>query len=49
VSTPVTWDEIDEIHTDQFAIASLPSRLELLGDPWLAMNDAPQSLEPFLG
>jgi hypothetical protein len=44
----VTWDEIDEIHPDQFTIASLPARLELIGDPWLPMNDAPQSLEPFL-
>jgi DNA ligase D-like protein (predicted polymerase) len=48
VSTPVTWDEIDEIHPDQFTIASLPARLESMGDPWLAMNDDPQSIEPFL-
>jgi len=48
VSTPGAWDEIDEIHPDQFTLASLPSRLERIGDPWLAMNEAPQSLEPFL-
>jgi DNA ligase D len=48
VSTPVTWAEIDEIHPDQFTIASLPARLEGMGDPWLAMNDDPQSIEPFL-
>ena len=48
VSTPVSWDEIDEIHPDQFTLASLPSRLERTGDPWLAMNEEPQSLEPFL-
>ncbi len=48
VSTPVTWAEIDEIHPDQFTIASVPARLEGNGDPWLAMNDHPQSLEPFL-
>ena len=48
VSTPVSWDEIDEIHPDQFTIASLPDRLEQVSDPWLAMKKAPQSLEPFL-
>jgi DNA ligase D len=48
VSTPVDWDEIGDIHPDQFTIASLPSRLTVTGDPWLAMADDPQSLEPFL-
>jgi DNA primase len=48
VSTPLNWDEIDEIHPDQFTISSLPARLEGVGDPWLAMNDEPQSLAPFL-
>jgi DNA ligase D len=48
VSTPVTWDEIDDIHPDELTIASLPARLDRVGDPWLAMNDDPQSLEPFL-
>jgi DNA ligase D len=49
VSTPVAWAELDDIHPDQFTIASLPARLEQAGDPWLAMNDDPQSLEPLLG
>jgi len=48
VSTPLRWDEVSEIHPDQFTIASLPARLDSVGDPWLAMNDDPQSLEPFL-
>jgi DNA ligase D len=48
VSTPVTWDEIDSIHPDEFTIASLAERLETVGDPWVEMNDNPQSLEPFL-
>jgi len=48
VSTPLAWDEIDEIHPDDLTIASLPARLESVGDPWLGMNDAPQSLEPLL-
>ncbi len=48
VSTPVAWAELDDIHPDQFTIASLPDRLRRAGDPWLAMNDGPQSLEPLL-
>jgi DNA ligase D len=48
VSTPVAWAEIDDIHPDQFTIASLQARLETVGDPWLGMDDDPQSLEPLL-
>jgi DNA ligase D len=48
VSTPIRWEELDEIHPDQFTVASLPARLETAGDPWLGMNDSPQSLEPLL-
>jgi DNA primase len=48
VSTPLAWAEIDDIHPDQFTIASLAARLETTGDPWAGMNDDPQSLEPLL-
>jgi hypothetical protein len=48
VSTPLSWDEIDDVHPDQFTISSLPARLASIGDPWSSMNDNPQSLEPFL-
>src|ERR1700683_4658587 len=48
VSTPISWDELDDIHPDQFTIASLAARLDDTGDPWLGMNDDPQSLEPLL-
>ncbi|MBO0776539.1 MAG: ATP-dependent DNA ligase, partial [Actinobacteria bacterium] len=48
VSTPVTWDELGDIHPDQFTIASLPARLAAGGDPWQRMNGEPQSLDPLL-
>src|SRR5215813_9033913 len=48
VSTPLAWEEIDDIHPDQFTIASLPARLDAAGDPWLGMNDKPQDLAPLL-
>src|SRR5207247_250634 len=39
VSTPLAWEEIDDIHPDQFTIATLPARLESAGDPWQPMNE----------
>jgi len=48
VSTPLAWAEIDGIHPDQFTIATLPARLEAVGDPWQPMNDDPQDLAPLL-
>jgi DNA ligase D len=48
VSAPIAWPEIDDIHPDQFTVASLPARLAAVGDPWLGMAGQPQSLEPLL-
>jgi DNA ligase D len=48
VSTPVSWDELGQIHPDQFTIATMADRLAAVGDPWLGMNDQPQSLAPLL-
>jgi DNA ligase D len=48
VSTPLDWAELDDIHPDQFTIASLPARLAAVGDPWAGLTDRPQSLEPLL-
>jgi DNA ligase D len=48
VSTPIGWDELDQVHPDQFTIPSLAQRLATIDDPWLSMNEHPQSLEPFL-
>jgi DNA ligase D len=48
VSTPFTWDELDAIHPDDLTIASVPARTGANGDPWTAIDDNLQSLEPFL-
>ena len=48
VSTPLFWDEIDEIHPDELTISTLPARIEAHGDPWADINDNRQSLEPLL-
>jgi DNA ligase D len=46
VSTPVRWEEVDEIVPDDFTIATMAARLDSAGDPWEGAT--PQSLDPFL-
>ena len=48
VSTPVAWEELDQIDPDALTVASVPGRIERDGDPWAAIDGAPQSLEPLL-
>jgi hypothetical protein len=46
VSTPIAWEELDDIDPAELTLASVPARVERDGDPWAAI--APQSLEPLL-
>jgi DNA ligase D len=48
VSTPLRWEELDDSDPDELTIATVPKRLERDGDPWAAIADEPQSLEPLL-
>jgi len=48
VSTPIAWEELDEIVPDELTVRTVPSRYERDGDPWEAIEDQPQSLEPLL-
>jgi DNA ligase D len=48
VSTPFAWDELDAVVPDALTVASVPQRVAGNGDPWAAMEDSPQSLEPLL-
>jgi DNA ligase D len=48
VSTPLAWEELDEIDPDALTVASVPARVERDGDPWAAIDSAPQSLDPLL-
>jgi DNA ligase D len=48
VSTPLSWDDAAAVDPDELTIATVPGRLRRLGDPWAAMPDQPQSLEPLL-
>ena len=47
VSTPLTWDELETLHPDELTIATVPERAAR-SDPWEAMSEQPQSLEPLL-
>ena len=48
VSTPFSWDELDAIEPDALTIVTVPERVTASGDPWGAIDDQPQSLEPLL-
>src|SRR5918998_4238451 len=48
VSTPIRWDQLDDVHPDDLTLASVPGRVARDGDPWAGIDDAPQSLEPLL-
>lgn len=48
VSTPFTWDELDDLRPDALTMATVPDRVATPGDPWAAMAAAPQSLDPLL-
>jgi DNA primase len=48
VSTPFEWDELDAVHPDALTIVNVPARVAANGDPWAAMTENPQSLEPLL-
>ena len=48
VSCGFGWHELDTVRPDLLTIAEVPDRIRSLGDPWVDIDDHPQSLEPFL-
>jgi DNA primase len=48
VSTPFAWDELESVDPDAFTIATVPGRVQALGDPWAGSERSPQRLEPLL-
>ncbi|MGE0731203.1 MAG: non-homologous end-joining DNA ligase [Acidimicrobiia bacterium] len=48
VSTPLAWDELADVEPDALTLSTVPARYEAGGDPWAAMNEAPQSLDALL-
>jgi DNA primase len=39
VSAPVTWDELPDVETEDFTMATMPARFERLGDVQAAIDD----------
>src|SRR3546814_304117 len=48
VSTPITWDELDDVVPDERTIATVPARVAGGGDPWIGKVERPQDLTPLL-
>ncbi len=48
VSTPVTWQELDDCDPADFTLWTAPLRLQRIGDAHAAIDDRADSLEPLL-
>lgn len=48
VSTPISWDELDDVSPDDLTLRTVPARVAAGGDPWAPFREAPVSLEPLL-
>jgi len=48
VSTPITWDEIDDVNPKAFTIATVPGRFAELGDLHARIDDSHNSLQTLL-
>jgi DNA ligase D len=48
VSTPIRWDEVDDVEPAECTIATVPGRFAALGDLHAGIDDAVFSLEPLL-
>ena len=48
VSTPIRWEDLDDVDPVELTIATVPSRIEALGDPWADMDDDLQSIDGLL-
>ena len=48
VSTPIRWDEVDEVDPRDFTLASVPARYAELGDLTTGIDEVAYGLEPLL-
>jgi len=48
VSTPITWDEIDDVEPTDFTMATVPQRFAELGDLHAGIDEAVFSIDPLL-
>jgi DNA ligase D len=48
VSTPLSWEEVETVVSDELTIRTVPDLVRGRGDPWADIAARPQSLEPLL-
>lgn len=48
VSMPLRWEDLDDVDPDTCTIDRVPQVVAERGDPWAAIDDEPQSIEPLL-
>jgi DNA ligase D len=48
VSTPIHWDELDDVDPARFTVRTVPARLADIGDPWARMQDSPGRIDTLL-
>jgi DNA ligase D len=48
VSAPVTWEELPDVETEDFTIATMPARFAALGDLHAGIDDVRARIEPLL-
>ncbi|WP_336645856.1 non-homologous end-joining DNA ligase [Microbacterium sp. USHLN186] len=48
VSTPLHWDEVDDVDPRRFTVRTIPARLAEVGDPWADMQKAPGRIDTLL-
>ena len=48
VSTPIRWDEVDDVEPADCTIATIPARFTELGDLHAGIDDAVFSIDPLL-
>ncbi len=48
VSTPIRWDEVDDVEPRALTIATVPERYAALGDLHAGIDEAVFSLDPLL-
>jgi DNA ligase D len=48
VSTPFTWEQLDEVDPESLTLLTVPAHVAAHGDPWEQIEQRPQSLAPLL-
>ena len=48
VSTPITWEEVDDVQPGDCTIATVPARFAALGDPHAGIDDEAFDIRPLL-